>query len=582
VGVIFGAYAGQGHETAVRSRFEAARQWFAASYPGLTIGEHRVGRLSVAAAVTSPLERREGAGQTWHAVAVGSFPDVSPNDPDVRSQKDARHAAERLSQADGRFGAVVWDDDGSAAFVVTDWAGWYPVFWTNCADAIVFSSHPAVLMRLIGQAPEIDPIGGAELLMLGYQLDARTLFKDVSVLRPGEIIALDKATIEKGDFRLPFSTDGFGATPERLHRRFCNALLDSVRRRIEGYQRVLLPLSGGMDSRFIGACLRELGADFVTASHNWYGRADPVIAKKVARKLHVDHHVFSISAEEMVDGFDRVGTMLCTDGPQVELLHAKLSRYDQGAIYLAGNVGDAMEGVSIPLADGSSQELHDSRYHKWRQTLWSDAEVRDMGRELGLNMDPEAVYAESLAVFRAHPALPFQQCIWWDYMGYQRRYITYQNRICDVYMPVGVPYVDRGLWAELLSWPRSMLTRRLGAREAMKTFCPDLAKIQLEKGEARSRITSTPWGSLLDAVAWRIPKAMRRVMPVCLGGGVASNRDWKRMVAALAQRNSWLKGRWRKRFEGSVVRRFRTRFLALASLLQQIEQCQSSKTTGST
>ncbi|MBM4019368.1 MAG: hypothetical protein FJ288_13780 [Planctomycetes bacterium] len=577
MGLIFGAYAAREAAGALRRRWDRGVTWLRSTYPRLTVAEHHCGPLLLGSAVTSPLEIHQGRGNGWQMVLVGTLPYRSLSGPEFAGVRDVRDAVWKLAGTEGRFASVVRDEDAAAAFLVTDWACWYLVFWTKCADGVVFSSHPGLLLRLVEPRPRVDPVGAANLLMMGYQLDNKTLFEGVTVFRPGEMLVLHNGTIENREFSLPFSTNGFGATPKLLEGRFHEALVDSVRGRIEGYRRVVVPLSSGMDSRFIGASLRELGANVETVTHDWRGRIDWVISKRVAKRLGSRHRRIRIPPHDMAEGMVRAGHMLCLEGAHEETFQGKLSPYDPATVLLAGNVGDAMEGVNLPAIDGTEDELHEHLYKGRRQALWSDAEVEEIGRELGLALPRDSVYDLSRSVFRAHtgPLLPFQRCMWWDYMGFQRRYVSYQSRVCDVHVPVGMPYVDGRLWTELLSWPRYMLTHRRGVNGAMERFYPDLATIPRAKAGGRSRITPTLAGMAADAVTWRIPGALQPMMPVCIGGGrsAGSVRTWRRLLDALIGRASWMSGRWHDRFRRNVSSPMR--FLALACLLQQVEVGQS-------
>ena len=575
MGLIFGAYSLPQRPGTVSARWEAATDWLRSTYPELSVSDRHVSPLWVGTAVPPGGAPVDASGESWQALAVGSMPDRPLADPNLSAQTDADAVREELARHDGRFGCAVWSAEASSAWVVTDWAGWYPLFWARCGDATVFSSHWRVLCMLLDRMPQIDPLGAAGLLALGYSLDERTLLQGVSVLRPGESLALHLGRVEAGRWRLPFSMDGFDATPQQLHRRFKDALLDSVRGRIDGFADSLLPLSGGMDSRLIAACLRELKAPVTTCTHDWRNRADWVIARKVARRLGCRHVGVRVRAEDLAERIDRAEALGCADTVLVDTFYAKLPRSTGSTVLLSGNVGDAMEGVGLPNIDAPADALHDAFYHHRRRLVWSDEEIAEIGRRLGLDLRPDDVYAQSRDVLaRGEAELPFQRWIWWNYMGPQRRFITYHNRTCDLHMPPAAPYVDRRVFAELLSWPREMLAGRRGVYETLRDEFPDLARIPRVKEGGLSRIQMTLWGALAEAVAWRLPRTLRPVLPVALGGGREFGpRRWARLPDLLVGRAAWLTDDWRQ-WLGPGLRHPR-RFLALATLLGQIEECAS-------
>ncbi|MCK4624989.1 MAG: hypothetical protein KAV00_06750, partial [Phycisphaerae bacterium] len=190
MGLLFGGYVSKEASAAFRGRWEKAVRWFRSTYPKLAVQEKCCGPLMIGTGTTCPQDAQEGSGSGWQAVVVGNVADCSLNASDVADLIDVRKVAEKLLREDGRFGAVLWDGGAASAFIVTDWAGWYPIFWAKCNEAMIFSSHLGLLLRLVEPRPQLDPMGVAEQLMMGYQLDARTLFEGISVLRPGEMLLL--------------------------------------------------------------------------------------------------------------------------------------------------------------------------------------------------------------------------------------------------------------------------------------------------------------------------------------------------------------------------------------------------------
>ena len=577
MGFLFGAYGPAGPEDDARARWDTATDWIRASYPDLTLQTMQHGPLRVGTATTLPQESLEGVSKGWQAVAVGHFAGDAVKRIDDGNPAGTEEAAHRLADQEGRFGAVVWDDAATEAFVVTDRTAWNPIFWTHTNGRTVFSSHAGLLLRLLESRPEIDRVGAAQLLMLSFHVGARTVFRGISVLQPGQRLALHAGTPRQGPFELPVSTDGFGATPGHLQERLHNAFLDSLRHRAAGYTHLVLPLSSGMDSRLIAAGLHELGIPFTTSTHDWRGDADWVVARKVSRHLAVEHDLVRLTPQDVADGFGLAAKVHCPNGGHLDAFYRALLQRRGPGLLLAGNMGDCLEGVNLPHVHGSSDELHDAAFGNWRKALWSNEDIQAIGQALGVRLETEAVYAESLDLFRSKPYEPFQQAIWWDYMTFQRRGITYQGRVCDGHMPSTAPYVDTGVWRELLSWPRRMLTDRDGIKGLLRTFYPELARIPLTKGGFLSRVEQTLWGAFIDGMIWRMPVRLRNVLPVCLGGTrPPSPRNFERLLSLLHETAAWLPDEWLPWGRKGIVISPGTRmtraakFMALACLLQQL------------
>lgn len=85
----------------------------------------------------------------------------------------------------------------------------------------------------------------------------------------------------------------YATAAEVLSDRLCGFAAE-LGRRVSG--RVFLPLTAGLDSRILAAALREAGVRFEAMTFDFVGKPDTdvVLARKIARRLGVPHHVVGL------------------------------------------------------------------------------------------------------------------------------------------------------------------------------------------------------------------------------------------------------------------------------------------------
>jgi len=235
----------------------------------------------------------------------------------------------------------------------------YLFCYKNSIQRIYYSFHNLILtisdnILSVFSDLQTSQQNAVQFLFFRFIGGRQTLFENIFRLMPCECLVLDfeKNTLKtKQHFIYPKSAiepNKLSQAGEQMHSLF----RDALQTRIEKYpnETLLLPISGGMDSRYILAIALELvDAKRITAlTFGSKGSYDYEIGSKVARTAGVRHVAFPLSCDDY--GYtDLYNNCLDTDGQInyiTELPFKIIKRYEEyGKIVLSGFVGDTIMGA---------------------------------------------------------------------------------------------------------------------------------------------------------------------------------------------------------------------------------------------
>lgn len=175
----------------------------------------------------------------------------------------------------------------------TSWFGESPLFhYQKGGYFVCSSSFPGLLCRLKENHIDdldFDRIGILESMIFDNPLRNRTLFKGIKKTIPGREITISAVTFEVSErtlFVLPFDN---GETPaENSLPDKAVDILDRLSGDLTSFRGdVLLPLSGGLDSRLLACLMTKNNVPYSAITFGPKESTEPYIAKIVAKKLDV-------------------------------------------------------------------------------------------------------------------------------------------------------------------------------------------------------------------------------------------------------------------------------------------------------
>ncbi len=269
-----------------------------------------------------------------------------------------------LAELNGTFAMVL--SANQWLFAAVDRVRSTPLFYGLKNDELYLSDDAYCVKQQI-ENKKLDPLSVKEFMLTGYVTCADTLFDKVKQLQAGECMW---CTTSNG--RLQVTThryyrwihgEYFDTTEEelydamgRMHLRVFERLLESTSRRT-----IVVPLSGGFDSRLIVAMLKKIGAEKVICfSYGKPSNWESEISRKVAARVGYRWEFIPYSDERWFQEFQSsersqyfkyaanlTSVPVMTNWPAVRELKNKML-VPEDSIFVPGHTGDFISGGHIP------------------------------------------------------------------------------------------------------------------------------------------------------------------------------------------------------------------------------------------
>lgn len=227
----------------------------------------------------------------WEGLDRGFSPGASRKAPTIIELWD-RYDDKLPLKVHGSFNGIVIDLNKRRFLLFNDRLGHRQLYYYEDEHIFMFSTEYKAFFNFSKFNKFIDLDGVGDYFNFGYVLGDKTFLRNVRFLSGASIIEMhdNKAGIRKYwefDFN---STDG--ASLPDLIEEADSIYREIIAKRLDSAENVILPLSGGLDSRFLLAHTIATGKTPSTFTHGRKNCLDSRIASKVARVLGVDDHEF--------------------------------------------------------------------------------------------------------------------------------------------------------------------------------------------------------------------------------------------------------------------------------------------------
>jgi len=277
------------------------------------------------------------------------------------TEVDKRIVIERLNG----FFAVVQETD-QHIFVAADKIRSIPLFYSRYREGFLISDDPYWIKEQIGDN-EFDELSQREFLLTGYVTGPHTLYKNIKQLQASEILYIG-SNITSNRYYSFIHKDGFQDSKKSLLKKHDEILLESFKRLIiyANGRTIVVPLSGGYDSRLIVTMLRRLNyKNIVTFTYGKIDNSEYKVSKQVAERLslkwlfipYTNRSAFRWYNSSERKAYGKMADNLCSilldrEFPAVWELR-KNRMIPEDSVFVPGHTGDFVSGGHIPF------NLHD-------------------------------------------------------------------------------------------------------------------------------------------------------------------------------------------------------------------------------
>lgn len=284
------------------------------------------------------------------------------------SQEKVEHgvaAAKRIISAlNGCWALIVRAADGSILAAV-DRSRSIPLFYAKTPDGYILAD---TANAIVGKHLkfDIDVVSAAEFLLSAYVSGSRTLYGGVYQVQPGELVEFiadgSTATHVPHTYFHYFPEDQSTSSREELEEEFERILETGFVRLaacLKG-ETVVLPLSGGYDSRLIAWMLKKYGIeDVLCYTYGVASNPERVIAERVAKTLGFKWRFIEYDAQRWVDcmkspematyweyAFRGTSSPVLSNFPAMMELASEFDSVSR-PVFLPGHVADSWAGCQV-------------------------------------------------------------------------------------------------------------------------------------------------------------------------------------------------------------------------------------------
>lgn len=285
---------------------------------------------------------------------------------------------------------------------------------------------------------ETDPNSVLEFMMAGYVLGNRTLYNNYKQIRGGEFIYIDKrgGKPEITNTRYyryrptPFQTN---KSEEDYRAEFGRIMDAAIKRSLDtiGDKPILIPLSGGLDSRIVLGKLHEHGArNIKTFSYGLPNNFEAKMAKKTAAKLDIEWRMVpsepenarSLYNSQARKDYTQAMNGLCHIPSYVEFeaFHTLVrdNLYSKDSIIFNGQAGDYIAGNHIPkvlydkdapTVDDITRFALDKHFSLWENLKDAENEAQIEDTIKSLLLDPNKEREQKDNILRQYESFEWQE-----------------------------------------------------------------------------------------------------------------------------------------------------------------------------
>lgn len=355
--------------------------------------------------------------------------------------------------------------------------------------------------QFVGTGQTLDLQAMCIFAATGFFMDSDTYYQEQKVLQPGKKYTLADDRIQTEETYFNWHYHPIERPFEQIVQEFAT-LFETIIREQVGTQKIILPLSGGLDSRTQAAALKHIGATINSYSYELAdGHPETKYSEQIAK-------VCGFPFQKMVipEGYlwDKIEQVAAINGCYTEFTHPRqVAVMDQwatmGEVFSLGHWGDVLfDDMKVP-EDLSFEDQVEVLFHKvlkkrgipFTEALWQNWELEGNFSDYLKNRIREGLQAINIPHSANAQIRAFKSTYW------APRWTAVNLSFFEAVKPITLPYFDNRMCEFICTVPERYLAGRQIQIAYLKLRNPDLAKITWQDHRPFNLYTyiwdKTPW-----------------------------------------------------------------------------------------
>lgn len=231
--------------------------------------------------------------------SIGGFRDSRGKTAEIIARLFLNYGERFVEYLNGTFNVLIYDFKTKNSYIFNDRFGYRHLYYYFEDGFLIFSPEIKSFLNYKKFDNSIDSHGLSDYFVYSYQLSDRTFFKKVKLLPPASVLKMTADGIEIKSYWAPkYTNSKTGADLAECIDEGYELFMQSVHRCLGESRKILVPISGGLDSRLILFFASQSGVEVTPVTFGARKCMDYQYAKRVCSEL-------GLPSPELVDVSER-------------------------------------------------------------------------------------------------------------------------------------------------------------------------------------------------------------------------------------------------------------------------------------
>lgn len=381
-------------------------------------------------------------------------------------------------------------------------------------------------VTFVGEQENLDYKAICIFAAIGFFLEDDTFYKEQKVLQPAQEYQIEGNNKVDGNPYFKWYYNPVERPLAQIVQEFAT-LFETIIKEQVGNQKVILPLSGGLDSRTQAAALFHLGKEVQSYSYAFEGGHDETrYSQEIAKACGFPFQEWKVPQGYLWSKIERLAQI---NGCYSEFTHPRqmafIDEYAQmGDIFSLGHWGDVLfDDMKVPddLSFSNQVEIIVKKIVKkggieLAESLWNSWELEGDFQEY-LKQRVAKLLKEINIPQSANAQIRAFKSLYWA-----PRWTSTNLSVFENVKPISMPYYDNRMCEFICSVPEKYLAGRQIQIEYLKMRMPALAKIRWQEHRPFNLYTYK-W----DKSPWNLPYRIIDKIKRTLNPNLLVQRNWE-------------------------------------------------------